>query len=331
MTAFAATNPAYLRRWAISAALVVLVHGAIVAAVVTWRNVIIPPQPSGPVVIDLAPMPAAPATDQAALPPAPAQVPSTASPDKTPGKVEEKTAARGEEEAEPSQLGQSPRVTPPVTLAPPENAEGENRADTKAVPSDSAPVQAGGGGPIDTRIAEQPRFKKDGKTNARKKTTMRRPSNMARPLKNFAGRQQLSGPGVAGGMARDAVGMPMRDRAGAASANGVNAADGAKNAVGAMTMNAVGGAATNAANGNATNAIGVSGAVHLNATGTNGQRGIVPVASNGAMSPNTVFKGTGRGINGTAMGRPGSGTSAIGGAAKNVAGVINGTSFRPKP
>ena len=35
-------------------------------------------------------------------------------------------------------------------------------------------------------------------------------------------------------------------------------------------------------------------------------------------------------INGTGMGRPGSGTGAIGGAKRHVAGVINGTSFRPR-
>ena len=115
MMAFATTNPATLRRWAISAVVVVLVHGAIVAAVVTWRKATLPAEPPGPIVIELAPMLAAPTTQQAALPPAPEQVPSTISPDKAPEKVEqkaeEKTAARGEEKAEPSQFEESPRVT----------------------------------------------------------------------------------------------------------------------------------------------------------------------------------------------------------------------------
>jgi len=75
MMAFATTNPATLRRWAISAVVVVLVHGAIVTAVVTWRKATVPAEPPGPVVIELAPMPAAPTTEQAALPPAPEQVP----------------------------------------------------------------------------------------------------------------------------------------------------------------------------------------------------------------------------------------------------------------
>jgi len=321
MTAFATTDHANLRRWAISGAVVVLVHGAIAAAVMTWRNIIVPWQPPGPVVIELAPAPAAPTTQQAALPPAPEQVPSTASPDKTPEKVEqkgeEKTAARGEEKAEPSQFEESPRVTAPVTLAPPESAEEGNRADTKAVPGGEAggAVQAGGGGvnPIDTRIGEQSRqsFKKAAKANDWTKAIMGRPS------KNFAARQQLRGPG----MARNAIGMLVQDPAGAMGAKGSTAANAAKNAVGVTAMNTVGGTA--AVNGTATNAIGVSVPIRTRAPRTNfGQRGIGPLASN-ATSPNAS-------INGTSMIRPASATAVIGGPAKNVAGGINGTAMRPR-
>ena len=335
MMAFAATNPATLRRWAISAAVVVLVHGAIVAAVVTWRKATVPAEPPGPIVIELAPMPAAPTTQQAALPTAPEQVPSTASPDKTPEKVEqkaeEKTAARGEEKAEPSQFEESPRVTAPVTLAPPESAEGGNRADMKAVPGGEAggAVHAGGGGvnPIDTRIGEQPRqsFKKAAKANDWTKAIMGRPS------KNFAGRQQPLGPGTASGMARNAIGMLVQDPTGAIGTRGSTAANAAKNAVGVTAMNAVGvtamntvgGTAASALNGATTNAIGVSMPIRTRAPRTNiGRRGIGPLASN-ATTPNAI-------INGTGMVRPGSGTAVIGGPAKNVVGVINGTGMRPR-
>jgi hypothetical protein len=320
MMAFATTNPTTLRRWAISAVVVVLVHGAIVTAVVTWRKATVPAEPLGPVVIELAPMPAAPTTQQAALPPAPEQVPSTASPDKTPEKVEqkaeEKTAARGEEKAEPSQFEESPRVTAPVTLAPAGSAEGGNRGDTKAGPSGQAggAVQAGGGGnPIDTRIGEQPRlrFKKAAKANDWTKAIMGRPS------KNFVGRQQPLGPGRASGMARNAIGMLVQDPAGGRGAKGSTAA----NAVGATAMNTVGG--TPAVNSTATNAIGVSVPIRTRAPQTNiGQRGIGPLTSN-ATSPNAS-------INGTSMVRPASGTAVIGGPAKNVAGAINGTAMRPR-
>jgi hypothetical protein len=323
MMAFAATNPATLRRWAISAVVVVLVHGAIVTAVVTWRKATAPAEPLGPVVIELAPMPAAPATQQAALPPAPEQVPSTASPDKTPEKVEqkaeEKTAARGEEKAEPSQFEESPRVTAPVTLAPAESAEGGNRGDTKTGPSGQAggAVQAGGGNPIDTRIGEQPRqsFKKAAKANDWRKAIMGRPS------KRFAGRQQPLDPGTASGMARNAIGMLVQDPAGGMGTKGSTAANAAKNAVGVTAMNTVGG--TPAVNGTATNAIGVSVPIRTRAPQTNmGQRGIGPLTSN-ATSPNAS-------INGTSMIRPASGTAVIGGPAKNVAGAINGTAMRPR-
>jgi outer membrane biosynthesis protein TonB len=320
--AFAVANRANLRRWAISAAIVALVHGAIVTAVVTWRKAIVPAEPPGPVVIELAPMPAPPTTDQAALAPAPAQVPSTTSPDKTPEKVEqkieEKTAARGEEKAKPSEVEESPRVTAPVTLAPPESPEGANRADTKAVPGGAASgsVQAGGGGanPIDTRIGEQPRlrFKKAAKATDWTKAIMGRPS------KNFARPQQPPS-----GMARNAIGMLVQRSPGATGANGSNAANGAKNAVGVTAMNTVGGAAASAVNGTATNAIGVSVAVRTRAWRTNfGQRGIGPLASNATLSSAM--------INGTGMIRSSSGTAVIGGPAKNVAGVINGTGMRPR-
>jgi protein TonB len=315
--AFAATNPATVRRWAISAAVVVLVHGAIVTAVVTWRKVIVPAESLGPVVIELAPMPAAPTTQQAALPPAPEQAPSTASPDKTPEKVEqkaeEKTAARGEEKPGPSSE-ESPRVTAPVTLAPAESAEGGSRADTKAGPSGQA---GGGGNPIDTRIGEQPRqsFKKAAKANDWRKAIM------GRPLKRFAGRQQPLDPGAANGMARNAIGMLVQDPASGVGSKGSTAANAAKNAVGVTAMNTVGG--TPAVNGTATNAIGVSVPIRTRAPQTNiGQRGIGPLTSN-ATSSNAS-------INGTSMVRPASGTAVIGGPAKNVAGAINGTAIRPR-
>jgi protein TonB len=321
--AFAATNPATVRRWAISAAVVVLVHGAIVTAVVTWRKVIVPAESLGPVVIELAPMPAAPTTQQAALPPAPEQAPSTASPDKTPEKVEqkaeEKTAARGEEKPGPSSE-ESPRVTAPVTLAPAESAEGGNRGDTKAGPSGQAggAVQAGGGGnPIDTRIGEQPRqsFKKAAKANDWTKAIMGRPS------KRFAGRQQPLDSGRASGMARNAIGMLVQDPAGGMGTKGSTAANAAKKAVDVTAMNTVGG--TPAVNSSATNAIGVSVPIRRRAPQTNiGQRSIGPLASN-ATSRNAS-------INGTSMVRPASSTAVIGGPAKNVAGGINGTAMRPR-
>ena len=107
MMAFAATNPATLRRWAISAAVVVLVHGAIVAAVVTWRKATVPAEPPSPIVIELAPMPAAPTTQQATLPPAPEQGPvqhlarQDTGESRTKGRGEDRSERRGKRGAKP--------------------------------------------------------------------------------------------------------------------------------------------------------------------------------------------------------------------------------------
>ena len=105
------------------------------------------------------------------------------------------------------------------------------------------------------------------------------------------------------------------------SSKGSTAPNGAKNAVSVTAMNTVGGTA--AVNGTTTNAIGVNVPIRTRAPRTNiGQRGISPLASN-ATSSNAS-------INGTSMIRPASATAVIGGPAKNVAGVINGTGMRPR-
>jgi len=162
---------------------------------------------------------------------------------------------------------------------------------------------------------------------------------MGRRSKNFAGRQQPLGPGTASGMARNAIGMLVQDPTGAIGTRGSTAANAAKNAVGVTAMNTVGvtamntvgvtamntvgGTAASALNGATTNAIGVSMPIRTRAPRTNiGRRGIGPLASN-ATTPNAI-------INGTGMVRPGSGTAVIGGPAKNVVGVINGTGMRPR-
>ena len=321
MTAFVITDHANLRRWAISGAVVVLVHGAIAAAVVTWRNIIVPWQPPGPVVIDLAPAPAAPA-EKAALAPAPAQVPSTVPADKPVDKVEEKTAARGEEKAQSGQFEQSPGAAAPLTLAPPESTERENGAAASAgVMHQAAPAGQGAGNPIDTRIGEQPRFRKAGKANDWTKTIMGRPSSTGRPMRNFAGRHPDLG--AAASWARNSIGMLTQDVAGGASAKGLNTAAGVKNAVGIAPMNSDQEMARSA--GTATNAIGITVPIRTNFQTTNmGQhKSIVMLASSTVMRPNAT-------INGTSMVRPGSGTAMIGGPARTIAGVINGTGIRPK-
>src|SRR5258708_14104040 len=120
MTAFATTNHENLRDWAISAGVVVLMHAAIAAAVLSWRNATAPAERPGPVVIELAPMPAAPPAEQAILPPAAAPVPSLAAPSQPLERAEqnnERTAARGEQTTSPFEA--APSASPPGTVAPP--------------------------------------------------------------------------------------------------------------------------------------------------------------------------------------------------------------------
>src|SRR5258706_11659500 len=123
MTAFATTNHETLRYWTISAGIVVLMHAAISAAVLSWRNATAPAERPGPVVIELAPMPATPPLEQAIRPPAAAPVPSLAAPSQPLERVEqnkERTATRGEENAGPFE---APQASAPVTLAPPQEPQ----------------------------------------------------------------------------------------------------------------------------------------------------------------------------------------------------------------
>jgi len=79
-----------LRRWLISGAIIVLAHGGIAAAMVGWRDEIEPAEPAAAIVIEFAPMPAAPAMPQANIAPGPEQIMSDASPNKPVESLEEK-------------------------------------------------------------------------------------------------------------------------------------------------------------------------------------------------------------------------------------------------
>src|SRR5262249_22025899 len=121
-----------------------LAHGGIAAAMVGWRDEIEPAEPAAAIVIEFAPMPAAPAMPQANIAPGPEQVMSDASPNRPvetleeKQKVEEKVASRPVEEPPPDvkpppkpkwadepprkvqqePLRQPPRLPAPTTSAP---------------------------------------------------------------------------------------------------------------------------------------------------------------------------------------------------------------------
>ena len=70
-----------LRRWVISGALVILAHGGIAAAMVTWHEAVEPADRSGAVLVEFAPLPAAPPAPSTELAPGPEQVMSDAAPE----------------------------------------------------------------------------------------------------------------------------------------------------------------------------------------------------------------------------------------------------------
>jgi hypothetical protein len=311
MTIFAVEAGGYRRRWVISAVLVVVVHVGIAAALATWRVLIKQPEPFGPVVIELAPGPAAPASQHAALPPTLEQVVPNPLPDKPIERFEETTkekpAEKGEEKGEPKQIEEPPRVAAPSASTPSAGIKGGSGAGVKGVTGGAARSGAKDSGievnPIDTRIAEPDRRpKKAIKTYNWKKAVISRQANSGE-------RQPARNPGAALGSERNAIGIDP-DAIGVTPKAAIGGA--ATSAVGSPVPNAaVAGPTKNAIGATAMNRPGVAGA----SIGHQGTALIsVPHAS----------------INGTRMIRPGSGASVVGGAAKNGGGVINGTGIQSK-
>src|SRR5215467_1852053 len=120
--AMMAEDLADLRRWVMCGAVVVFAHGAIAAAMVSWRDEIEPAESAAAIVIEFAPVPVAPAAPQTEIPPGPEQVMSDASPNEPvesreeKEKVEEKVASKLVEE--PS-LKIKPAPNPDVAVKPP--------------------------------------------------------------------------------------------------------------------------------------------------------------------------------------------------------------------
>jgi len=156
MLALAPEDFADLRRWAICAAVVMLAHGGIAAAMVTWRE---PPEGTGAaagIVIEFAPVPVAPANLPTDLPPGPEQdladtsskpVESLEEKQKTEQKVEAKIERKAEEKVESKPVEEPPPEVPPavnpeVAIAPPpptqevkQETPAPHEAHTPAIPT----------------------------------------------------------------------------------------------------------------------------------------------------------------------------------------------------
>jgi hypothetical protein len=309
MTAVAVADRTSLRRWTISAAIVVLVHAGI-AIVVTWRKVMVPAEPPSPIVIEVVPMPVAPGPPRTEVAPL---VPKTA-----PGtpienlerKTEEKTAPTGHETAGPATVEQTPNETAPVTLAPSPTAEGAHAVDTQGATGGVAPGAAranrGADNPIDTRIG--------GPSRRPKQTT--KPNNSARKIiltRPYSGVRQPRDRG-AGDIVRNTIGLPVPNGVASTTSNGIRES---KNTIGAPLTNTPGDVSTSTVSRTVRNPIGVTVQVPSAASRASigRQYGVDPPASRGT-TPRT-------GIDGSVMGRRN--TSSIGGAARNPASIINGT------
>ena len=150
MIALAAGDWANLRRWVISAAIVVLAHGALAAVV--WRQENEPAEPAGAIVIEFALVPIAPANEQTEIPPGPEQIMSDLSPDRPSEIVKEKVEDLPEQKvAEQQQPEVQPAPNPELSVQPPTPKEVQPEppreephppAPTTSAPQ-AAPVQTG--------------------------------------------------------------------------------------------------------------------------------------------------------------------------------------------
>jgi periplasmic protein TonB len=144
MMALSADDFSDLRRWMVSAAIVVLAHGAIAAGMVNWRDTIEPAEPAAAIVIEFAPLPVAPAAPQTDIAPGPEQMMSESSPERPveqieeKPKTEEKLAAKPVDEPPPEI---KPAPNPDVALAPPrqEVMSPQRQEQRTPAPTTSAP------------------------------------------------------------------------------------------------------------------------------------------------------------------------------------------------
>jgi protein TonB len=138
MIALTAENLRELPRWLLSGAVVLMLHGAIAAGLVQWSDWGDPDEPSGGLVVDLAPMPASPDLVPAETPPGPEQVQAEAAPEKPVETVEETP----EEKVDTKPLTElqpelAPAVNPEVVVAelPPQPQKEQPTPEVNQVPA----------------------------------------------------------------------------------------------------------------------------------------------------------------------------------------------------
>lgn len=124
----AANDVADLHRWILSAAVVVLAHGAIAAGMLRWRDTIDPAEPAAAMVIDFAPILQGPAAPQTDIPPGPEQVMAEATPEQ---KIEHQPVEN------PPQLKSAP--DPELAIETPKEIQQQTEMPRTPAPTTSAP------------------------------------------------------------------------------------------------------------------------------------------------------------------------------------------------
>ena len=133
-----------LRRWTISAGVVVLAHGAIAAGMVPWRDNLEPAEPAAAIVVEFAPLPVGPDAPPTEIAPGPEQVMSEASPERPvehmedEQRIEEKLVSKPIEEPPPEI---KPAPNPDLAIEPPkqEVAKLQPQEPRTPAPATSAP------------------------------------------------------------------------------------------------------------------------------------------------------------------------------------------------
>ncbi|MFZ0840830.1 MAG: hypothetical protein WAM77_25485, partial [Xanthobacteraceae bacterium] len=204
MTALAADNRGlHMRRWMISAGIVMLAHAGVVSALLTWRAINTSTDTQPPIEIRLTPEPVAPAATAPAAP-QPVTKALPPSPDRPTQETRESTsAATGADRTESRPSERSPLINAPVILTPEDRAQQEHDALYANHGSSGAGQPNPMSGPIDTQLAN-PNLRPNlgAKPNDWKKALL------ARRLPTSSGqRPWLRIPGAATGVARNAIGV----------------------------------------------------------------------------------------------------------------------------
>jgi hypothetical protein len=319
------------RRWGISIAVALLLHAVIAVSVFLawWQPATL--SPPGPVIVEFAPPPGQQSAQSAE--PTFATTRADAGRSKSTEHADiDHPFAQFTPKSEVAEVPTDPTFAAQSReLIAPAGRTNENAADVRTASGGSGVLTAPNAelsGPIDTRIAP---FSGSRAFDPRAKKAPRKLAQSLSPL--VRQNKQAGGQGLARRLSAlpssiviNAIGARVQDRVSAAIARANASGNGTRNAVGSTVGGNAGSTSANATDSVVTNAIGIAVHVRPNIPRPLGSElGTSTTTSVGgwpSMNPSI--------INGTAIGRPGSNTAIIGGPKKNVAGVIDGNSFRTR-